>query len=46
MVRTLKVAVSGLGRMGARHAINYFEKTPRAEPASKVLPSMPTSTKC
>jgi myo-inositol 2-dehydrogenase/D-chiro-inositol 1-dehydrogenase len=31
MVRTLKVAVSGLGRMGARHAINYFEKTPRAE---------------
>ena len=31
MVRTLQVAVSGLGRMGARHAINYFEKTPRAE---------------
>ncbi|KAF2160097.1 hypothetical protein M409DRAFT_29395 [Zasmidium cellare ATCC 36951] len=31
MARKLKVAVSGLGRMGARHAINYLEKTPRAE---------------
>jgi myo-inositol 2-dehydrogenase / D-chiro-inositol 1-dehydrogenase len=31
MVRKLKVAVSGLGRMGARHAINYLERTPRAE---------------
>jgi myo-inositol 2-dehydrogenase/D-chiro-inositol 1-dehydrogenase len=31
MVRKLQVAVSGLGRMGARHAINYLERTPRAE---------------
>lgn len=31
MVRKLKVAVSGLGRMGARHAVNFFERTPRAE---------------
>ncbi|KAI5361999.1 Putative gfo/Idh/MocA-like oxidoreductase, NAD(P)-binding domain superfamily [Septoria linicola] len=31
MARKLKVAVSGLGRMGARHAVNYLAKTPRAE---------------
>jgi hypothetical protein len=31
MVRKLKVAVSGLGRMGARHALHFLEKTPRAE---------------
>lgn len=31
MSRKLQVAVSGLGRMGARHAINYLEKTPRAQ---------------
>ena len=31
MARKLQVAVSGLGRMGARHAINYLEKTPRAQ---------------
>jgi myo-inositol 2-dehydrogenase/D-chiro-inositol 1-dehydrogenase len=31
MVRTLQVAVSGLGRMGARHALHFLEKTPRAE---------------
>ncbi|KAF2766144.1 NAD(P)-binding protein, partial [Teratosphaeria nubilosa] len=31
MVRRLKIAVSGLGRMGARHAINYLERTPRAQ---------------
>ena len=43
MPQKLKVAVSGLGRMGARHAINYLEKTPRAElvaacdPDSKAL---------
>ena len=30
MVRTLQVAVSGLGRMGARHALHFLEKTPRA----------------
>ncbi|KAK3675185.1 hypothetical protein LTR78_005119 [Recurvomyces mirabilis] len=31
MVRKLKVAVSGLGRMGARHARHFLERTPRAE---------------
>ena len=31
MVRKLKVAVSGLGRMGARHALHFLERTPRAE---------------
>ena len=31
MVRKLQVAVSGLGRMGARHARHFLEKTPRAE---------------
>lgn len=29
--RKLQVAMSGLGRMGARHAINFHERTPRAE---------------
>jgi myo-inositol 2-dehydrogenase/D-chiro-inositol 1-dehydrogenase len=27
----LQVAVAGLGRMGARHALNILNKTPRAE---------------
>ena len=31
MVRKLQVAVSGLGRMGARHALHFVEKTPRAD---------------
>lgn len=31
MVRKLRVAVSGLGRMGARHALHFLERTPRAE---------------
>lgn len=31
MVRKLQVAVSGLGRMGARHARHFLERTPRAE---------------
>jgi len=30
-IRKLKVAVSGLGRMGARHALHFLERTPRAE---------------
>jgi len=29
--RRLKVAVSGLGRMGARHALHFLNRTPRAE---------------
>lgn len=31
MVRQLKVAVSGLGRMGARHALHFLDRTPRAD---------------
>lgn len=31
MVRRLQVGVSGLGRMGARHASHFLERTPRAE---------------
>lgn len=31
MVRKLQVGVSGLGRMGARHALHFLERTPRAE---------------
>lgn len=27
----LKVAVAGLGRMGRRHALNFAQRTPRAE---------------
>ena len=30
-IRKLKVACSGLGRMGARHALHFLERTPRAE---------------
>jgi myo-inositol 2-dehydrogenase/D-chiro-inositol 1-dehydrogenase len=29
--RRLQIAVAGLGRMGARHALNILNKTPRAE---------------
>ena len=27
----LKVAIAGLGRMGARHALHFYNHTPRAE---------------
>jgi myo-inositol 2-dehydrogenase/D-chiro-inositol 1-dehydrogenase len=30
-VRKLQVACAGLGRMGARHALNILNRTPRAE---------------
>lgn len=30
-VRRLKVACSGIGRMGARHALHFLDRTPRAE---------------
>ncbi|CAK3995966.1 myo-inositol 2-dehydrogenase [Lecanosticta acicola] len=30
-IKKLKIACSGLGRMGARHALHFLEKTPRAE---------------
>lgn len=31
MARKLKIAVSGLGRMGSRHALHLLESTPRAD---------------
>lgn len=39
MARKLKVAVSGLGRMGARHALHFLENTPRAELVAACDPS-------
>ena len=39
MVRKLQVAVSGLGRMGARHARHFLERTPRAELVAAYDPS-------
>lgn len=29
--RKLKIGVAGLGRMGKRHALNFFQSVPRAE---------------
>ena len=29
--RRLKVGIAGLGRMGARHALHFLNRTPRAE---------------
>ncbi|KAL1623639.1 hypothetical protein SLS56_008160 [Neofusicoccum ribis] len=36
--RKLNVAISGLGRMGARHAINFFTRTPRANVVAAFTP--------
>lgn len=36
--RKLQVAMSGLGRMGARHALNFHERTPRAELVAAFTP--------
>ncbi|KAF2090279.1 NAD(P)-binding protein [Saccharata proteae CBS 121410] len=38
MVRKLKTAVSGLGRMGARHALNFLNRTPRSELVAAFTP--------
>lgn len=38
MVKKLQVAVSGLGRMGARHALHFLERTPRAELVAAFTP--------
>jgi myo-inositol 2-dehydrogenase/D-chiro-inositol 1-dehydrogenase len=37
-VRKLKVACAGLGRMGARHAFNFLNRTPRAELVAAFTP--------
>lgn len=39
MVRKLQIAVSGLGRMGARHALHFLGKTPRADLVAACDPS-------
>ncbi|CAE7023589.1 hypothetical protein P3342_005251 [Pyrenophora teres f. teres] len=38
VVRRLRVAVSGLGRMGARHALHFLHRTPRAELTAAFTP--------
>ncbi|KAK5110310.1 hypothetical protein LTR85_001291 [Meristemomyces frigidus] len=38
MVKKLQVAISGLGRMGARHALHFLERTPRAELVAAFTP--------
>lgn len=37
-VGKLKVACAGLGRMGARHAFNFLNRTPRAELVAAFTP--------
>lgn len=36
--RKLKIACAGLGRMGARHALNLLTRTPRAELVAAFTP--------
>ncbi|KAI5464675.1 hypothetical protein BGZ63DRAFT_159170 [Mariannaea sp. PMI_226] len=38
MSKKLQVAVAGLGRMGARHALNFHNRTPRAELVAAFTP--------
>ena len=38
-VRRLRIAVSGLGRMGARHANHFLHRTPRAELVAAFTPT-------
>lgn len=38
MSRKLQIAVAGLGRMGARHALNFHNRTPRAELVAAFTP--------
>jgi myo-inositol 2-dehydrogenase/D-chiro-inositol 1-dehydrogenase len=37
-IRRLRIAVSGLGRMGARHANHFLHRTPRAELVAAFTP--------
>ncbi|GAP92512.1 putative oxidoreductase [Rosellinia necatrix] len=37
-VQKLKVGVAGLGRMGKRHAVNFLQRTPRAEVVAAFTP--------
>lgn len=36
--RKLRVAIAGLGRMGARHALHFYNLTPRAEVVAVTTP--------
>lgn len=40
--RRLQVAVSGLGRMGVRHALHFLDRTPRAELVAAFTPNVPS----
>ena len=37
-VQRLNIAIAGLGRMGKRHALNYLNRTPRAEVVAAFTP--------
>lgn len=37
--KKLKIAAAGLGRMGARHALNFLHRAPRAELVAAFSPS-------
>jgi myo-inositol 2-dehydrogenase / D-chiro-inositol 1-dehydrogenase len=39
-VRKLQVGISGLGRMGARHALNFANRTPRADLVAAYTPDL------
>ncbi|KAH2206650.1 hypothetical protein KXW59_000375 [Aspergillus fumigatus] len=43
-VRKLKVGCAGLGRMGKRHALNFLERTPRADLVAASSPEQPKTT--
>lgn len=38
-VQRLKIACAGLGRMGSRHALNFLNRTPRAELVAVFTPA-------
>jgi myo-inositol 2-dehydrogenase/D-chiro-inositol 1-dehydrogenase len=38
-IRRLRIAVSGLGRMGARHALHFLHRVPKAELVAAFTPA-------
>ncbi|KAF3023172.1 hypothetical protein G7054_g9307 [Neopestalotiopsis clavispora] len=43
-IRKLKVGIAGLGRMGARHALNFQNRTPRADLVAAFTPDPKEAT--
>jgi len=41
-LRTLKIAISGLGRMGARHALHFLHRVPQASLVAAFTPDVPS----